>query len=153
MATASPARLPLPSPSGTSRGPLAYVASHGDGSTRRRRDARIAAVLAEFGYRTYLPPAGEELGIHADRLARVAEADLVVCDVVRPDRDIPVEVAIAATRRIPVLALVPSDAPMDGCDAQLILDCSATIVRYSRAEPHQVLHARLGEELHARSAD
>ena len=144
MAIASPARLPLPPPAGP-RGPLAYVASHGDGSTRRRRDARIAAVLAEFGYRTYVPPAGDELGIHADRLARVAEADLVVCDVVRPDRDVPVEVAIAATRRIPVVALVPADAPLDGCAAQLILDCGATIIRYARAEPHQVLHAQLAD--------
>ena len=149
MVTASPPRLPLPSPAGRT-GALAYVASHGGGSTRRRRDARIAAVLAEFGFRTYVAPAGDELGIHADRLARVAEADIVVCDLVRPDRDIPVEVAIAATRRIPVLALVPSDAPIEGCAAKLILECGATIMRYHRAEPHQVLHARLGEALAGR---
>jgi hypothetical protein len=125
--------------------PLAYVASAGGGSTRRRRDARIAAVLAEFGYRTYVPAAGDEPGLHADRLARVAEAAVVVCDLISPERDIPVEVAIAATRRTPVLALVPADARLDGWAAELLGECGATVLRYGRAEPHQVLHAALGE--------
>ncbi|HEX2085735.1 MAG TPA: hypothetical protein VHF89_08640 [Solirubrobacteraceae bacterium] len=138
-------RLPLP-PGGGRCGALAYVAAPTDATAvRRRRAARIAAVLAEFGYRTYLAPAGHEIGIHADRLARVVEADLVVCDLVRPDRDIPVEVAIAATRRIPVLALVPADVSVEGCAAQLLVECGATVMRYARAEPHHVLHARLGE--------
>ena len=124
---------------------LAYVASAGGGSTRRRRDARIAAVLAEFGYRTYVPAAGDEPGLQADRLARVAEADVVVCDLISPERDIPVEVAIAATRRTRVLALVPADAPLDGWAADLLAECGAAVLRYGRAEPHQVLHATLAE--------
>jgi hypothetical protein len=123
---------------------LAYVASAGGGTTRRRRDTRIAAVLAEFGYRTYVPAAGDEPGLQADRLARVAEAAVVVCDLINPDRDIPVEVAIAATRRTPVVALVPTDAPLEGWAADLLADCGASVLRYGRAEPHQVLHATLG---------
>lgn len=124
---------------------LAYVASAGGGSTRRRRDARIAAVLAEFGYRTYLPPADEDSGLQADRLARVAEAALVVCDLIRPDRDVPVEVAIATTRRTPVLALVPADAKIEGWAAELLAESGASVLRYARAEPHHVLHAALAE--------
>jgi len=128
--------------------PLAYVASHGGGTTRRRRDMRIAAVLAEFGYRTHVALDDPVVGIGADMLERVSEASLVVCDVVRPDRDVPVEVAIAATRGVAVLALVPAEALLDGCAGQLLLECGATIVRYDRAEPHQVLHARLaGREM------
>jgi hypothetical protein len=123
--------------------PLAYVASVAGGSTRRRRDMRIAAVLAEFGYRTRTSPAGPELTIGPDMLDGVSEADLVVCDLVRPDRDIPVEVAIAATRGIPVIALVPAAAVLGGCTAQLLDECGATILPYERAEPHQMLHARL----------
>lgn len=122
--------------------PLAYVASHGGGDTRRRRDARIAAVLAEFGYRTHVA-SGDSLG--PDMLDRVSRATLVVCDVVRPDRDIPVEVALAATRRVGVLALIPAAARLEGTAAQLLAECGAEIVRYERAEPHQVLHARLAE--------
>jgi len=123
--------------------PLAYVASHGRGSTRRRRDMRIAAVLSEFGYRTHVPGGVAEIAIGPEMLADVAAADLVVCDLVRPDRDIPVEVAIAATRGIPVIALVPAEAVLAGCTAQLLDECGATILPYERAEPHQMLHARL----------
>ena len=132
--------------------PAAYVASHGDTSIRRRRDARIAAVLSEFGYSTHVSPAGEALGIDDDVVTRVAGASLVVCDLVNPDEDIPIEVAIAATRRVPVLALVPAGAPIVGCAAQLLNDSNATVVRYLRAEPHQVLHARLAEQEMARAA-
>src|SRR3712207_4362559 len=109
--------------------PLAYVASHGDGATRRRRDMRIAAVLAEFGYRTHVAPAGPALGIGPDMLDLVSRATLVVCDLVRPDCDMPVEVAIAATRRVPVLALVPADVALDGMCAQLLEECGADVVR------------------------
>ena len=125
--------------------PLAYVASHGGGNSRRRRDWRIAAVLGEFGYRAHVGAAETELDIGPEMLARVSEAALVVCDLVCPDRDVPVEVAIAATRGIPVLALVPAAATLDGYTAQLLEECGATILRYDRAEPHQVLLARLGE--------
>lgn len=125
--------------------PLAYVASHGGSATRRRRDMRIAAVLAEFGYRTHVAADGSAPGLGPEMLAQVSAASVVVCDLVCPDRDVPVEVAIAATRGVDVLALVPAAAELEGCAAQLLLECGATIVRYDRAEPHQVLHARLAE--------
>lgn len=124
--------------------PVAYVASLGEGSTRRRRDARLAAVLSEFGYTAIVAAPGEELGLHPDRVDGVSSAAVVVCDLVRPDRDIPVEVALAATRGVPVVALVPEGVPLEGPAGLLLADCDATIVRYDRAEPHQVLHAALG---------
>ena len=124
---------------------LAYIASHGGGSVRRRRDARIASVLAEYGYGAYVAPAGDDPGVSADRLARLGEADVVICDLVCPHHDLPVEVAIASARRIPVLALVPADAPIDEWAADLLDGCGATIIRYERAEPHQALDARLME--------
>lgn len=118
---------------------FAYVASNGGSPTRRRRDGRIAAVLGEFGFTTCVSPDGDE------RFGRVVDADVVVCDLVRPDRDIPVEVAVAATRGIRVLALVPADAPLEGCAAELLEDCRATVIRYAGVEPHQALDARLGQ--------
>jgi len=126
--------------------PLAYVASHGGGgNTRRRRDWRIAAVLGEFGYDAEVSCAEEPIGIGPELLVRVSEAALVVCDLVRPDRDVPVEVAIAATRGIPVIALVPAAAELEGFTAQLLEECGATILRYDRVEPHHALLAALGE--------
>jgi predicted nuclease with RNAse H fold len=44
-----------------------------------------------------------------------------------------------------VLALVPVDAPLEGCAADLLGDCDATVIRYGRLEPHMALDARLGE--------
>jgi hypothetical protein len=123
--------------------PLAYVASVGGGSTRRRRDARIAAVLAEFGYRTRMSPGSPALSIGPEMLESVSEASLVVCDLVCPDRDIPVEVALAATRAIPVIALVPARAVLEGAAARLLDECGATVLPYDRVEPHQMLHVRL----------
>lgn len=125
--------------------PLAYVASLGEGHTRRRRDARLAAVLSEFGYRAVVAAPGEEVGIHPDRIDGVTDASVVVCDLVRPEHDIPVEVAIAATRGVPVLALVPEGVPVVGAAAAVLEDAGATILRYDRAEPHHILHARLAE--------
>ena len=124
---------------------LAYIASHGGSSTRRRRDARIASVLAEYGYDAYIAPPGEDAGVSADRLARLGEADVVVCDLVCPDHDLPVEVAIASARQIPVLALIPAEATIDAWAADLLDECGSSISRYARAEPHQALDARLGE--------
>ncbi|HEX8084181.1 MAG TPA: hypothetical protein VF529_07810 [Solirubrobacteraceae bacterium] len=126
--------------------PLAYVASLGEGSTRRRRDARLAAVLAEFGYRTVVSEPGEEVGIHPDRIEGVSSASVVVCDLVRPERDIPVEVALAATRGVPVIALVPAGVPLAGAAATVLADAGATVLRYDRAEPHHVLDAQLAAE-------
>jgi hypothetical protein len=62
---------------------------------------------------------------------------------VRPERDVPVELAVAATRGLPVLALVPSAVPVDGLARELLAACRATVLRYSRVEPHRVLHMRL----------
>ena len=125
--------------------PFALVTSYGGGNTRRRRDWRIAAVLGEFGYRAQVTGSEDALGIGPEMLTRVSEAALVVCDLVRPDRDVPVEVAIAATRGVPVVALVPAAAPLDGCTAELLDGCGATILRYDRVEPHHALLAALGE--------
>jgi hypothetical protein len=126
--------------------PVAYVASIGEGSTRRRRDARVAAVLSEFGYSAVLAEPGEEVGLHPDRIDGVSGANVVVCDLVRPERDLPVEVALAATRGVPVIALVPAGVPVIGAAAAVLADCGATILRYDRAEPHQILHAALAEQ-------
>lgn len=131
---------------------VAYVASLGKGSTRRRRDARLAAVLAEFGYSAIVATPGEELGLHPDRVDGVSSASVVVCDLVRPERDIPVEVALAATRGVPVVALVPAGVPIEGTAAAVLAECDATVLRYDRAEPHQILHAALGEAQHAPAA-
>jgi hypothetical protein len=124
---------------------FAYVASHAAGSTHRRQDTRIVSVLAEYGYGAYLAPEGDDAGVTADRLAHLAEADVVVCDLVWPDHDLPVEVAIASARSIPVLALVPADVIVHAWVDDLLCGCGATIIRYERAEPHQALDARLAE--------
>ena len=126
--------------------PLACVASTGSGPARHRKDARLAAVLSEFGWRTHVSAEGEQLNLGDRRLEALAGADLVVCDVVRPDRDLPVELAVAATRGVPVLALVPEGVVLDGMALELLRDCGASILRYARVEPHRVLHSRLVAE-------
>jgi hypothetical protein len=120
----------------TSAAPLACVAAATDGAARRRKDGRLAAVLAEFGYRT--------LVVNGEQEAWLAEdAKLVVCDLVNPCADIPIEVALASTRGAQVLVLVPEGVPIDGMAASLLADCGATVMRYDGVEPHRVLHARL----------
>jgi hypothetical protein len=123
--------------------PLACVASTGRGATRRRKDDRLAAVLSEFGWTAHVAADDEQTVLGEERLAALAEADLVVCDLVRPGRDVPVELAVAATRGVAVLALVPEGVPLDGLARELLDDCGATVVRYARVEPHRVLHAGL----------
>jgi hypothetical protein len=134
------------------RRPLACVASTGTGSARRRKDARLAAVLSEFGWRADVVTGDDEYGaLGEERLAALAEADLLVCDLVRPGLDVPVELAVAATRGLPVLALVPSAVTLDGLASELLAQCRATVLRYARVEPHRVLHAGLLAP-HVRSA-
>jgi hypothetical protein len=138
-----------PPPAATTDGhdarPLACIASCGRGAARRRKDDRLAAVLGEFGYRCHVaePDAGEDAGFPEDRLAALEDARLVVCDVVRPAADLPAELAVAATRGIAVVALLPEGVPVDGLAGELLADCGATVVRYAGVEPHRALHARL----------
>lgn len=120
----------------TSAAPLACVAATSDGPSRRRKDARMAAVLAEFGYQTMVVNGEDEVWLAED-------AKLVVCDLVNPDADIPIEVALAATRGVQVLVLVPDGVPIGGMAAGLLADCDATVLRYDGVEPHRVLHQRL----------
>lgn len=118
--------------------PLAWIASVGGGATRRRKDDRLAAVLEEFGYRTHVADGAE------DPLADgLGDAGLVVCDVVRPDVDLPVELTLAGMRGIPVLVLLPEGVPVDGLAGAVLADARATVVRYFRVEPHRALHERL----------
>jgi hypothetical protein len=133
---------------GRDRRPLAWIASPPRGGARRGRAWRLAAVLEEFGYRTTIaepPPEEPDLpdALAPDRLADLLAASLVGCDIVRPEVDLPVELAVAATRGIAVLALVPDEVPVDGLAAQLLEDSRATVVRYRRVDPHRALHERL----------
>ena len=120
----------------TSAAPLACVATCSDGFTRRRKDARLAAVLEEFGFRTLVVNGEDEVWLAAD-------ASLVVCDMVNPDEDVPIEVALAATRGVPVVVLAPEGVPIGGITAGLLGDCDATVLRYDGVEPHRVLHQQL----------
>lgn len=118
--------------------PLAWIASVGGGAGRRRKDDRLAAVLEEFGYRTYVADGAD------DPLADgLGDAGLVVCDVVRPDVDLPVELTLAGMRGIPVVVLMPAGVEADGLAAGVLSDAGATVVRYFRVEPHRALHERL----------
>jgi hypothetical protein len=104
---------------------------------RTRKDARLAAVLSEFGYRTYAGGGDEDEPWLDD------ETELVVCDVVSPSADLPVEVALASMHGIAVLVLVPHGVPVEGLAADLLAGCNATLLRYEGVEPHRVLHASL----------
>jgi hypothetical protein len=121
----------------TAAAPLACVAASRGGISRARKDARLAAVLSEFGYRTYVAPSGD------DDVWLDDEAKLVVCDVVCPADDLPVEVALAATRGVEVVVLAPVGVVLDGMAGELLGLCNATVIRYDGVEPHRALHARL----------
>jgi hypothetical protein len=124
--------------------PLACVVSAGRGAARRRKDDRLAAVLSEFGWRAHVAAIDDDhTALGEERLGALAACDLVVCDLVRPGSDIPVELAVAATRGVPVLALVPAGVALDGLARELLAQCRATVLRYVRVEPHRVLHAGL----------
>ena len=129
--------------------PLVCISAGGRGPARRRKEERLAAVLSEFGFRTDVAEDPADFGLDDRRLGAVTAASLIVCDVVRPDRDLPADLAIAATRGVPVLVLVPEGVPVEGLARELLDDCDATLVRYSRTEPHRALHARLLDERHA----
>jgi len=120
--------------------PLACVAASRGGLTRARKDARLAAVLAEFGHRTYVTaPEDDDVWLDDDTA-------LVVCDLVCPSADLPVQVALAATRGIPVLVLAPRGVRIDGLAGEMLALCDAEIVRYEGVEPHRALHQHLRGE-------
>ena len=121
----------------TAAAPLACVAASRGGLARARKDMRLAAVLSEFGYRTYVAAPGDE------DVSLAEEAELVVCDLVRPADDLPVEVALAATRGVEVVVLAPAAVAIDGMAADLLGLCDVTVIRYDGVEPHRALHARL----------
>jgi hypothetical protein len=141
-----------PPPAATTGGhdarPLACIACCGRGAARRRKEDRLAAVLSEFGFRCHVAGAAGDDGpaLDDDRLAALDGARLVVCDVVRPAQDLPAELAVAATRGLPVVALVPAGVAVEGLAAELLADCGASVVRYAAVEPHRALHARLVAE-------
>ena len=116
--------------------PLACIAATRSGAARWRKDSRLAAVLSEFGYRTCLAHGDDELWLDP-------EAELVVCDLVNPQADLPVQVALAATRGLQVIVLAPDGVVIDGLAADLLARCSTTVLRYDGVEPHRVLHARM----------
>jgi hypothetical protein len=121
----------------TAAAPLACVAARRGGTSRARKNARLAAVLSEFGYRTYVAH-------HVDDDPSLdPEARLVVCDIVNPAGDLPCEVVLAAMRGLDVVALVPAGVPVAGYAGGLLADCGAKILRYEGVEPHRVLHAEL----------
>src|SRR5689334_3026987 len=101
----------------TAAAPLACVAACRFGTTRARKDGRLAAVLSEFGYSTYVSTGGDE-EVWLDE-----ETTLVVCDVVRPDEDLPVEVALAAMRGVEVIVLAPEGVVIAGMAAELLRSC------------------------------
>ena len=116
--------------------PLACIATTRGGAARLRKDTRLAAVLAEFGYRTEIVHGEDEPWLDP-------EAELLVCDLINPALDLPVQVALAATRGLDVLVLAPEGVPIGGMAADLLARCTTTLLRYDRVEPHRVLHARL----------
>ena len=120
----------------TDRAPLACIAATRSGAARWRKDSRLAAVLAEFGYRTSVVHGEDELSLDD-------EAELVVCDLVNPAVDLPVQVALAATRGTEVLVLAPAGVLIEGLAADMLARCRATVLRYDGVEPHRVLHARM----------
>jgi len=139
-ATPSTVVADRPAPDGR---PLACIAAGGRGPARRRKEDRLAAVLSEFGYRTHVVEAEDGPVLDTARLDALADAAVVVCDVIRPDRDLPADLAVAATRGIPVVVLLPEGVPVSGLARELLDDCGARVVRYERVEPHRALHARL----------
>jgi hypothetical protein len=153
MGTLATRRRAAPTAEADDPRPLACVVSTGCGAVRRRKDDRLVAVLSEFGWRAHVTAATEDeyAGLGEDRLTALAACDLVVCDLVSPARDVPMELAVAATRGVPVLALVPSAVALDGLAQDLLGQCRATVLRYARVEPHRVLHAGLLAP-HVRSA-
>ena len=116
--------------------PLACIAATRTGIARWRKDTRLAAVLSEFGYRTCIVHGDDDLSLDDD-------AELVVCDLVNPSSDLPVQVALAATRGIDVIVLAPEGVTIDGLAGELLARCRTTVLRYDGVEPHRVLHAEL----------
>ena len=138
--------LPPVAPPRSRPRPLAYVAPVRPllGGRQARTVGALAAVLEEFGYSSHVGMGSSALALPGTDEAALERAEIVVCDVVRPRADLPVEVALAAVRGTPVIALVPEDATIEGMAADVLGDCRGRVVRYEKA-PHQALHRLLGE--------
>ena len=124
--------------------PLAYVAPARPllGGRRARTAAALSAVLEEFGFTTHTGMGNAALALPAPDEEALDRAAVVVCDIVRPCDDLPVEVALAAVRGTAVIALVPDDVTIDGMARDVLADCRGRIIRYDTA-PHQALHREL----------
>jgi hypothetical protein len=121
----------------TAAAPLAYVASRAsaDGPYRGRilKDRALAAALEAAGLRTHVSSCLTDLPATGDARHALESASLLVVDLVRPDRDLPVEVAVAATlgTRARVLVLVPDGIAIDGLAREVLRACRRIeIVRY-----------------------
>lgn len=119
--------------------PLAYVAPARPltGKSRQGHAARaLAAVLEEFGMGTHIGAGYGELALDNDSSEALDSARLVVCDLVNPDRDMPVEVPLARLRGVPVVALIPRDVTFSANAAEQL--AGARVLRYER-QPQQIL--------------
>ena len=132
---------PPPLPPGDDPAPLVYVAGHG-----HRIELRLAAVIEEFGLRTHVGAAGSPLALDAAATEALDEAAVLLCHVVRPS-ELPVEVALAAVRGLPVVAIVPHGVALDGLAGEVLAEAGARIVRYAGSEPHRLLHGGLARAI------
>ena len=133
-----------PSSAAPATAPLALLTLPASGAPRSAQADRLAAVLEEFGYAVGVttgdpglgpePRSADVLGV-ADPLLDVA--DLVVCDAVQPDDDLPFELALAQVRGIPAIVLVPAGPSLDGPAGWLV--SGAEVVRYEDC-PAPALH-------------
>lgn len=122
--------------------PLAYVAPRRS-SPQRQLEERMAAAAAALGMRTHIGAGADDGGDDDDTLdprcdAALDGAHVVICHVVGPD-DVPVEVALAAVRGIPVLAFVPAAVDLAVRAAQLLAGANAKICRYASVSPETLL--------------
>jgi hypothetical protein len=128
----APVAAPVAAP-----GPLVYVAGHG-----HRIELRLAAVLEEMGLRTHVSTADSPFALDDDAERALGEASAVLCHVVS-GCDLPVEIALAAVRGIPVIAVLPEGAEPDGLAAEVLESADAQRVRYSGVEPQHLLRGAL----------
>ena len=136
--TVSAPRRPAPFAATTAApGPLVYVAGHG-----HRIEQRLAAVLQEMGLRTHVATADSPFALDDDAERALGEASTVLCHVVSGS-DLPVEIALAAVRGIPVIAVLPEGAEPDGLAAEVLESAGARCVRYAGVEPQHLLRGAL----------
>ena len=137
MSLLAPVRPTSGAPRTETPAPLVYVAGHG-----HRIELRLAAVLEEIGLRTHVAKADSPFGLDDAAERALGEATAVLCHVVSGS-DLPVEVALAAVRGIPVVAVLPEGAEPDGLAAEVLESADAHQVRYSGGEPRRLLHGAL----------